>query len=189
VALLASRAEKRVASVVLIATPGTTGGELVLEQQRVALDKLALPAAEKQAKIELQKKIQRAVATGTGWEGVAPELRRQADTPWFQSFLAFDPARVMPKVKVPLLILQGDKDRQVPPDHADRLATLARARKAPAGSRVEVVRMPDINHLLVPATTGEIEEYGKVTDQKVSPQLISTSAAWLDKVMPKNVGR
>ena len=35
----------------------------------------------------------------------------------------------MPKVKQPLLIVQGDLDRNVPPSEADRLAELARARK------------------------------------------------------------
>ena len=57
------------------------------------------------------------------------DVRRQADTPWFRSFLAFDPAKVMSDVRQPILIVQGERDKQVPPQHADKLGELARARK------------------------------------------------------------
>ena len=39
------------------------------------------PDAERQAKIELQKKIQAAVIADKGWEGIPPALRAQADSP------------------------------------------------------------------------------------------------------------
>ncbi len=61
----------------------------------------------------------------------------------------------MPKLKQPILIIQGDLDTQVEPHHADKLGELARARKKDAGP-VEVVHLPGVNHLLVPATTGEV---------------------------------
>ena len=62
--------------------------------------------------------------TGTGWEPLEA-YRRQADTPWFQSFLAFDPARVMQDVRQPVLIVQGELDTQVAPANAERLQALA----------------------------------------------------------------
>jgi pimeloyl-ACP methyl ester carboxylesterase len=110
--------------------------------------------AEKLQKIELQRQIQAAVVSGKGWESLPPEVRKQADTPWFRSLLLFDPATVMPRIKQPILILQGDVDTQVPAHHADKLGELARARKKGAGS-VEVVHLPGVNHLLARATTGE----------------------------------
>ena len=76
---------------------------------------MKLPEAERQQKIALQKKVQAAVIAQTGWEGVPPEVRRQADTAWFRSLLQFDPAKVMPDVKQPILIVQGDLDTQVAP--------------------------------------------------------------------------
>ncbi len=177
VALLAGAREKKIGALILIAAPGSTGAELILEQQRHLLDRLNLSDAEKQQKIELQKKIQAAVVAGSGWEGVPPELRKQTDTPWFRSLLMFDPAAVMPKVKRPILIVQGELDTQVPPAHADRLAALANARKkAPPA---EVVHVPGINHLLVPATTGEVSEYAQLRDKTVSPKVSEAIAAWL----------
>ena len=63
----------------------------------------------------------------------------------------------MPDVRQPILIVQGELDTQVEPSNADRLEALARKRKnAPP---VEVVKVPGVNHLLVPATTGEVDEY------------------------------
>jgi fermentation-respiration switch protein FrsA (DUF1100 family) len=175
--MLAASQEKKIAAIALVATPATTGADLVLEQQQHLLDKLTLPAAEKQSRIDLQKKIQRAVITGSGWEGIPQAYRRQADTPWFQSFLKFDPALVLPKVKRPVLILQGDLDRQVPVGHAERLAALARSRKENAG--VDVFVFPGINHLLVPAVTGEVEEYGKLPDKNVSKDVLGKLTWWL----------
>ncbi len=136
VALLAAARDKRIAKLVLIAAPGKPGSDLILDQQRHALDLMKLPEAEREAKIELQKKIQAAVVAEKGWEGVPPELRAQADTAWFRSLLMFDPAKVMPGVRQPMLIVQGDRDTQVTPDNAEALAALARARKK--GGAVEV---------------------------------------------------
>ena len=179
VAMLAAAREGKIARLVLIAAPGRTGGELILEQQRHMLDVMKTPEAERQAKIELQQKIQAAVIAEKGWEGVPPELRAQADSTWFRSLLLFDPAKVMPRVKQPILIVQGDLDTQVTPANADALAALARARKKAAP--VEVLHVPDVNHLLVPAKTGEVSEYASLSDQKVAPAIMSAIAEWLKK--------
>jgi pimeloyl-ACP methyl ester carboxylesterase len=178
-AMLAGARNKDVAAVVLIATPGVTGAELVLAQQEHVLQGMKLPPDEQQAKIDLQKKIQKAVLTGGDWEGIPDALRRQADTPWFHSFLAFDPSKVMPDLRQSVLILQGDLDRQIFAAQADRLAQMARARKAPANKEVTLVHLPGINHLLVPATTGEYDEYSKLTDRNVSKELLSAMVKWL----------
>jgi pimeloyl-ACP methyl ester carboxylesterase len=181
VAMRAAAQDKRVAALALIAAPSVTGSELVLEQQRHALERLTIPDAEKQAKIELQKQINAAALKGSGWEGVPEEVRVQADTLWFQSFLGFDPARVMKDVRQPVLIVQGELDTQVPVHHGERLAELARARKRKTA--VDLVKLPGINHLLLPAKTGEVEEYARLTEKKVSSAAASAIAAWLDKAM------
>ena len=57
----------------------------------------------KRAKSDLQLQVLDAVITGTGWDGVPPAVQHQADTPWFRTWLLFDPAKVMKKVNQPLL--------------------------------------------------------------------------------------
>ena len=169
IAMLAAEREKKIGSLVLMATRGTTGADLILEQQRRELDRMKLPDAEKAQKVALQKQIQAAVVSGTGWESLPEDVRKQADTPWFRSLLLSNPAAVMPKLKQPILIIQGDLDTQVAPHHADKLGELARARKKDAGP-VEVVHLPGVNHLLVPATTGEVKEYARAEAEDDQPR-------------------
>ena len=179
VAMLAGAREDQISSLVLIAAPGTPGSDLILEQQKHALDLMKTPETERNAKIELQTRIQQAVVTDTGWESIPPELRAQADTPWFKSLLLFEPAKVMQKIEQPILIIQGDLDQQVSPHHADQLGALARTRKK--SPPVEVVHLPGINHLLTPAKTGEVAEYATLADKNITPEVAKTIATWLKK--------
>jgi pimeloyl-ACP methyl ester carboxylesterase len=179
VALIAGSREEDIASLVLIAAPGTRGSELILEQQSHALDALNLPDAERAAKVELQKRIQTAVMTGVGLEGLPAEVRKIADTAWFKSLLLFDPAEVMKDVKQPILIIQGELDTQVPPHHAEKLAAMARARKKAVP--VEVVLLPGVNHLLVHATSGEVSEYPDLKEKTIVPEVAQKIAEFLAK--------
>jgi len=160
IALIAGGRDSAIDGVVTLNAAGSPGSDLILAQQQRVLDGLKLPPADRQARIDLQKKIQAAVISGTGWQGVPEVMRRQADTPWFKSVLTYDPARIVPKVKQPLLIVQGDLDANVPAAEADRLAELARARKkAPA---IEVVHIADADHKLVsPKVAAAIAEWIK----------------------------
>jgi uncharacterized protein len=181
VAMLAAVRDRRIAALALIAAPSVTGAELVLEQQAHLLALANVPPDEAQAKIALQKQIQEAVLEGGSWEGVPDELREQADSAWFQSLLAFDPARVMRDLRQPLLILQGELDTQVKPHHATRLAELARARRRDGG--VDMVLVPGVNHLLVAATTGEVSEYGTLAGRDVATGVTSALSLWLTRTL------
>ncbi|HEX5475259.1 MAG TPA: alpha/beta hydrolase [Vicinamibacterales bacterium] len=178
--IAAAREKKDVDAVILIATPGSTGADLLLRQQQHLLDTMKIPDADKQAKIDLQKKIQAAVVSGKGWEGIPANLRKQADTPWFRSLLLFDPAKVLPKTKQPVLVIQGDLDTEVPPSQADALGQLAKGRKK--GPPSDVVHIPGINHLLVPATTGEMSEYSQLADKTISPKVAAAIVDWLKRI-------
>jgi fermentation-respiration switch protein FrsA (DUF1100 family) len=79
-----------------------------------------------------------------------------------------------------VLVIQPLLDAQVPPINADRLEAAARARRKPAA--VEVVRLPGLNHLLVPAMTGEPAEYSVLTDRNVSPTVAGSIANWLQTI-------
>jgi pimeloyl-ACP methyl ester carboxylesterase len=181
VALQLGAATRDVKALVLVAGASGTGGALVLEQQQHLLDQLKVPEAEKKEKAELQSRINVA-ATGHGtWDGVPIELRNQADTPWFASFLAYDPAKTIDDTRQPILIVQGELDRQVAPRHADVLAELARGRDGKAA--VEVAKVPGVNHLLVPAKTGEVSEYASLEIRQVSSDATAPITAWLTRTL------
>ena len=181
VGLLAAARDKRIAAIVSIAGPSSTGAELLLEQQRYSLDQLKLAPEERDKRIALQQQIQSAVLTGKGWETVPPQLRKEADTPWFQSLLTFDPAKVLEDVRQPILFVHGGLDRQVPVEHVEKLSDLAR--KESKSKSVDVVVVRGVNHLLVPATTGEVSEYGTLPDRNVSKDVTMTVTAWLNKTL------
>src|SRR5882672_72516 len=181
-ALLAASRDRRIGGVISVDAPSTTGAELALEQQQHALDRLKATPAERQQKIELQRKIQAAVLSGKGWEGVPPELRKQADTPWTQSVLSFDPASVIEDVRQPILFVHAELDRQIPVSHVERLVDLAR--KESKSKSVEVVTIRGVNHLLVPAVTGEPDEYASLSDLNVSKDVTGAIDAWLTRTLP-----
>ena len=168
-ALIAVSRGKEIDGVVTIDAAGTRGAELILEQQERVLEQLNLSPEERTKRAELQKRIQDAVISGTGWQGIPEAMRRQADTPWFKSVLTFDPAQIMPKVKKPLLILHAERDALVPVTEADRLAALAAARKKIVPP--EVVRLAGVDQTL--AAPGE---------KSITPKLAAAIAEWLKKL-------
>lgn len=169
VALVAASRGKEIDGVVTLGASGSRGEELVLKQQERLLNQMKLSAADRQSRIETQKKIIAAVINGRGWEGIADPIRKQADTPMFKSMLTYDPAAIVPKVKQPLLIVHGDLDTAIPPGEADRLAEIAKARKKLPPP--EVVRLARVNQSL--AQGG---------DRILTPQLAAAIADWIKKI-------
>jgi pimeloyl-ACP methyl ester carboxylesterase len=179
VAMIAAAREDRIGALVTLAGAGSPGADLIMEQQQAALDRSQIPAPEREARVALQKQIHAAVLTGKGWEGVPLPLRRQADTPWFQSVLTFDPAKSIKGVRQPILLVHGALDKQVPVAHLERLADLAR--KESKSKAVELVVVRGVNHLLVPAVTGEVAEYTELPDRNVSADVSTAVTTWLAK--------
>ena len=181
-ALLAAARERRIAAVVMIASPSTPGAERVLEQQRHMLERLDGPPADRVAKIELQTRINAAVMTGRGWEEIPADMRKQADTPWFQSLLTFDPAKVIKDIRQPLLIVHGELDAEVPVSHADRLAEFAKDGRSRS---VAVVTVLGVNHLLLPAVTGDVSEYASLQDRTIGKDVTNAINEWLTKTFQR----
>jgi pimeloyl-ACP methyl ester carboxylesterase len=179
----AASREGAIAALVLVNAPGVNGAAFTLEQQQHLLDVMKVAGADRRAKIELQEKLQRAALSGKGIDALPPDLRRVAETPWFRSFLAFDPGKALKKCDQPIMIVQGGLDREVAPVNADRLEAIARARKGRAGQEVKVVKLPALNHLLVPAPTGEMDEYDHLPDKTISPDVVNAIDAWLKDAM------
>lgn len=181
--LVAAKQRDKVGALALLAAPSADGSTIVLEQQQHLLSKMPIDEAQREEKVALQRKINSAVITGKGWNEIPESARRVADTPWFYSFLTFDPGKAMSDTRQPVLIVQGGLDVQVQPYHADNLAAMARARRGKA--LVEVVKVPGVNHLLVPAKTGEVAEYATLgQDVQVSPQVTKAIADFMLKALP-----
>ena len=179
VALIAADKEKRIAAVVLIATPGMRGTDVIMAQQQRALNRMKLSDEERQAKVDEQKKINDAVVSGN-LSQLPANVRRAVDSGEAQSLFTSDPEKIIKDVRQPILIVQGELDAQVEAKNADLLAAMAKKRK---NGTVDVVKAPGVNHLLTPATTGEVDEYGSLTDKHVAASVTQPIATWLQKTL------
>ena len=181
IALLVAAREQKIAAVGLIATPSTPGTDLVLEQQQLMFERSGTSPALQQSAIEQQKKILESVITGKGWENFNAEMRKRVDTPLYRSFLLFEPAAAIVKVRQPMLVIQPMLDREVPAYHGEQLAQLARSR--PRAGATAFVQLTGVNHLLARATTGETAEYGTLSPRSVSPAVTLELTSWLAKAL------
>ena len=180
--LLAGRERGKVGAMALLAGPSVSGATIVLEQQKHLLDQMKIDDGQRAEKVALQEKINAAVISGRGWQDLPEEARKIADTPWFYSFLTFDPQRAMRDTRQPVLIVQGELDTQVKPHHADQLAEYARARRTK--TETEVVKVPGVNHLLVAAKTGEVAEYASLgPSAKIAPEVGAAIAAFMTRAL------
>jgi pimeloyl-ACP methyl ester carboxylesterase len=182
VAMLAAARDNRLRGLALVASPGRTGRDTVMEQQRQALARLTTSDADKQGKIALQSQVIEAVITGKGWESVPTAVRQGADTPWFKSWLLFDPAGVISKIDRPLLIVHAALDAEVPAADADALEALGRRRSKRPPDDTRKVVVAGVNHLLVPARSGAVEEYGALATKTISPDVTAVVATWLSSL-------
>ena len=183
IGLLAARRENRIKGLALLATPGTAGETFVLEQQRDELRGTGTTGDERQERIELQMRIHRAVLGDGSWDGIPDPVRRQADTPMFRSFLAFDPTEEVRRVRQPLLLIQGSVDRLVPPYHAQRLESIARLRGR-RESTVELSTLDGVNHLLLATATDAEAENAASGSQEITPRIAEILTDWIARTLP-----
>lgn len=182
VAMTLAGMEKGVRGIALVGTPGLTGRETVLAQQQALLARLGGSVADREARLMMQRRIIDASITGKGWESIPADVKRQADTEWFRTYLLFDPSVAMKKIDQPLLVVQGSLDRETPVAWADRLEQLARTRKGAAATAVQKVIVPGVNHLLLPAKTGEPDEYDSLPTQTISADAVKVIVDWLNGI-------
>ena len=183
VALTAAQREKRIKGVALAASPARSGRDVTIEQQQRLLATLNVPDSEKQAKIALQMRMIEASIKGSGWENVPQELRRQAQSAWFRSWLMFDPAVTIAKINQPVLILQGSLDTETLPAEADRLEQIASGRKKQPATPTRKVVIAGVNHLFIPAKTGQMDEYTSLDAKQIAPEMATALLAWLKEVL------
>ena len=108
---------------------------------------------------------------------LARQALRQFASPWFRFFLTHEPARVLKRVQVPVLALNGEKDLQVDPEL--NLPPIREALKAGGNADFEIHRLDGLNHLFQEATTGSPSEYQKI-EQTFSPQVLKLMHKWLE---------
>lgn len=104
---------------------------------------------------------------------------QQFATPWFRYFLNYDPRTALRKVKVPVLVMNGDKDLQV--IASQNVPEVEKALRAGGNKQVTVRLMPGLNHLFQHTETGSPQEYGTI-DETFAPEAIKEVGAFIRSV-------
>jgi hypothetical protein len=173
IAAMIGASDPKLAAVVMMAGVAKRGADVSIEQQEDMLrsDTTMTEARRDELRQQQKEAVKTFLATG--------ELPGQKANAWIREYFGYDPLPTVRKVKQPLLILQGEHDRQVYAAHAALLADAARA----AGNKSVTVKVfPTLNHLFLPSKTGSFAEYSHLETTAVPDTVLTTLTEWITKV-------
>ena len=164
IAPIVAAEDPRVAAIVLLAGTAKNGVQVLIDQSVGPIERTA--GLDPARRAQLEEEARRGV--------IGDSTPASA---WLRWFRVYDPLTTARRVKQPVLILQGEVDRQVSAGQADTLAAAMRE----AGNRDVTERVfPHLNHLfLVSPTDGSPSEYPALKDVAIGHDVLDTLADWL----------
>jgi pimeloyl-ACP methyl ester carboxylesterase len=108
-------------------------------------------------------------------DAIEAQIKR-LNTNWFRYFLTYEPATSLKRVKVPVLVLNGELDLQVPPNQ--NLPAIEKALKEAGNKDYSVVEFPKLNHLFQNCETGSIAEYQTI-EETIAPIALNAMSDWI----------
>lgn len=100
-------------------------------------------------------------------------------TPWYRYFIRYRPEVNLEKITCPVLVLNGEKDLQVPPQ--TNVEGIKKALLKAKNKSVTTKVYPNLNHLFQECKTGSVEEYATI-EQTFSPQVLQDIKDWIIKL-------
>jgi pimeloyl-ACP methyl ester carboxylesterase len=204
--IIAARSPQKVAFFCSLAGPGISGAE-VLIQQTAAIASKSLTVSEAAEAIQSQKKVIKTVLSLRGDPNAAMKLTdsmelwakqqnkffsrntnevkaqiQQLTSPWYMYFLDFDPANWLPRVKCPVLAINGGLDMQV--DASANLAGIEKALKKGGNKQVTIRNFPSMNHLFQKCSTGAIQEYMAI-EWTIETEVLDYISAWINDIVQR----
>ncbi len=211
IAPLAAVRSPEVAFIVLLAGTGITGEQILYEQNELISRAEGAPDAEIAKTVGIQRRSFAVLKENTDLKAIEEKLKpilaegfrtmteeqkkasggeeawvkRQVQTltsPWFRSFLVYDPKPILEKVKCPVLALGGSLDLQVPAE--ENLKAIGDALQAGGNLKYMVKVLPGLNHLFQTCQTGSVSEYAKI-EETFSPHVLKLVGDWIESVVQK----
>jgi pimeloyl-ACP methyl ester carboxylesterase len=194
-----------VAFIVMLAGPGVTGKEILLNQTALIAKAEAASDVEIEVQTECLNVMFDLMAEGKTGDEIKSGLRdrfnelrdnlpkeKQVDltpamldtsvaqflSPWFRYFISYDPRPALTKLRCPVLALNGELDLQVDPDL--NLPVIREALQEGGNADAQVIEMPGLNHLFQAATTGSPTEY-RTIEETMSPIALKAISDWLSE--------
>ena len=94
--------------------------------------------------------------------------------PWLKYFINYDPMPDIKNITVPILMLYGENDTQVPPS----LNVPVLIENIPA---IKIKVYPALNHLMQHCKTGKVNEYAEI-EETVSPEVLEDIVEFIQSV-------
>lgn len=180
--------------IVMLAGPGVTGEEILIQQteailkasgmndlvvdQATAANRSIYTIIKENPDVAAAERKLRAYLPGLGMTAETIDAQvAELLSPWFRTFLEIDPQPYLEKVSVPVLALNGSLDLQVPAD--ENLAAIETALKQGGNTAYRLVKIEGLNHLFQPAVTGLVEEYSTI-EETMSPAALKIIIDWIN---------
>jgi len=164
-----------------IAVAGGTKPEEAAKYAAKEKEMLALIEAEKVSTEKddaaLEKELREKMAGDVPESQIGLQIKLLT-SPWFRYFLTYDPASALRKVTCPVLVLNGEKDKQVLPEQ--NLPPIRQALTQAGNKHFEVDELPGLNHLFQTANTGSPTEYAGI-EETMSPVALEKINTWIAK--------
>ena len=178
-------AEDKADFIVSLAGMAISGKETLMRQNSHSLDKMTLSDTDKANSLKLIElvfdtiigQVQRGVVATLDIDELSIDnnlqvpqqilqslkMTQSTRAPWFDTFLVLDPREFLGKVTCPVLAINGEKDKQVYPDNLTVIKEYV--------PQAKTILMPELNHLMQHAVTGEMTEYDSIRET-ISPDVL-----------------
>lgn len=170
--------DSQIAGIILLAGNIRPTEQLIVEQVRYLTGRNGAVSTEGQKQIDAAEQVQRDVENPNLKPGVMIDVfGSQIPSSYWLDLRGYDPGKVAFTLRIPILILQGEKDYQV------RVADFEGWKKALAGHSNALFKIyPSLNHLFMISTaTGD--QLSTPSDYRkfghVSPDVVEDVAAWI----------
>jgi uncharacterized protein len=158
---LAARRPRALRGVVLLATAARDIDQVLRQQVLTEAHDLGLDARHTRRRLAQLAAFFAWLRKTRGAEPLPERFQAFAShRDWYRGLLATAPARTLPALRVPLLILQGERDIQVAPGDALVLARLARRTTSDVTTRL----WPELDHLFM--ASPRVEHTGLYADRR-----------------------
>ena len=180
--------------IVSLAGMAISGKETMMRQNKHALDKYGLSDADKTNSLKIigivfdtiARQVRNGVTAPIDIDSIVAangvrlpqqiiqslKMTQSTRAPWVDSFLTINPREYLANVKCPMLAINGEKDMQVNPDNLSVIKEFV--------PKAETMLMPELNHLLQHAVTGEITEYDEIRET-ISPDVLEAIVQFIKK--------
>lgn len=178
-------AEGKADFIVSLAGMAISGKETLIMQNRQAMSAIGLPKETVDSYCNSISKALDEIASGkkaseiniddvpVALKPVTIKALQQADTPYIRHFLTVDAGKLLPKIKCPVLALNGTKDTQVDCD-----ANTTRIEKGLANCKHSIKKIDGVNHMFQHCNTGIVTEYQQI-EETIAPEVLQVVAKWI----------